>query len=90
MENLGIEAQLEDYRRLQFDYIRFSLNTKFTPNRFDGKVVYNKLFPMNRKLSKAYRKYSFNKMTRTKLINYNVESPLGSMLINENKWLGGK
>jgi len=89
LENLGVDAALENSRQLRHEYLRFQFNTKFSPNRFDGKVVYDKLFPMNRKLGKAYRSYSFKYMSRTKLVNYKIETLNGRHIIKENNWLEG-
>ena len=87
LENLGVEAALENHRRLQYEYIRFQFNTKFSPNRFDGKVVYHKLFPMNKKLGRAYRSYSLKNMSRTKLVNFKIETLVGKQILAENTWL---
>lgn len=69
---IGVDADYEDVLGGN-TYVRLMLNTKFSPNRFDGKVIYKMLFHRNIRFKRAYRQYKLEKITSLKAVSYLLE-----------------
>ena len=69
---IGVDADYEDVLGSN-SYVRLMLNTKFSPNRFDGKVIYKMLFHRNNRFKRAYRQYKLEKVTSLKVVSYLLE-----------------
>ena len=70
--NIGIEPAYENYLRLPEKYIRLMMNTKYTPNRWDGPTVYKMIFKRYKRFREAYRSYNLKDVTAAKVVNYKV------------------
>jgi hypothetical protein len=71
-KRIGVDAEFEDVLGDR-TYVRLQMNTKFSPNRFDGKVVYKMLFHRNKRYKRAYRSYKLTKVTSLKVVSYLLE-----------------
>jgi hypothetical protein len=71
--NIGVEPLYENHIRLTNDYIRVPMATKFTPNRWDGKSVYKRIFKKYKQYRTAYRSYKLKSMTAVKVVNYKIK-----------------
>ena len=47
--------------------------TKFTPSRWDGKTVYNRIFKKYKQYKLAFRSYKLKSMNATKVVNYKIK-----------------
>jgi len=72
-KRIGVDTDWEDILGGSKEYIRIMMNTKFSPSRYDGKVVYKMLFHRNRRYKRAYRQYTLNKVTSLKVVSYLVD-----------------
>ena len=70
---VGVEPRYENFVKLSKDYIRVRMNTKFTPSRFDGKVIYQRIFKRYQKFRDAFRSYKIGSMTSPKIVNYKIK-----------------
>jgi hypothetical protein len=70
---IGVEPLYENYLKLPNDYIRVPMATKFTPSRWDGKTVYNRIFKKYKQYKLAFRSYKLKSMNATKVVNYKIK-----------------
>jgi len=70
---IGVEPLYENFIKLPNDYIRVPIATKFTPSRWDGKAVYNRIFKKYKQYRIAFRSYKLKSMTATKVVNYKIK-----------------
>ena len=71
-KRIGVDADWENILGGGKEYIRLKMNTKFTPNRFDGSVVYKMLFHRNKRYKRAYRSYDLKKVSSLKVVSYEL------------------
>jgi len=72
-KRIGVDSDWEDILGGSKEYVRLMMNTKFSPNRFDGKVVYKMLFHRNKRYKRAYRSYNLEKVTSLKVVTYELD-----------------
>jgi hypothetical protein len=72
-DRIGVDADWEDVLGAGKEYVRLLMNTKFSPSRFDGKVLYKMLFHRNKRYKRAYRRYTLDKITSLKVVTYKLD-----------------
>ena len=72
-QRIGVDTEWEEILGGNKPYTRLMMNTKFSPNRFDGKVIYKMLFHRNKRYKRAYRQYTLDKVTSLKVVTYTLD-----------------